>query len=449
MENYSHIPTICIVGRPNVGKSSLFNRLLGERRAVVVERSGTTRDRVAAFLSVGKADAKLVDTGGYVEDDKDELTLQIKEQIYRAMEEAAVVLLVTDVISGITPADLEIAAMLRKFSKPVLLVANKADNEKLKNETVEFFQLGFGDPLPVSCLHGRGMRDLKKRLFESIAKSVSKEGGTWQEHCMKIAVVGRPNVGKSSFVNNLLKRERVIVSEIPGTTRDSIDTYFSYEGNKYILVDTAGIRHRRKIKSAADTYSIMRSKESIKKADVVMLLLEAAEGVTKDDLGILDIIEENGKACLMLVNKWDLAKKAGGITMEDYEKHLDYASSRISKFPLSFISAKTGRNVLNTLSLARVLDANLDLKISTPYLNRLFEKNDPSNVPVSRRKERPKFRYIVQSSQRPMEFIYFVSDPSGVLTAHLSYIENQLRSNLPLKGIPIKINIRRSRKERK
>jgi GTP-binding protein len=446
MENSNQIPTVSIVGRPNVGKSSLFNRLLGERRAVVVEQSGTTRDRIEAVVNIDGASFKIIDTGGYTTEDKDELSVLIKEQINHAMEEASVIILVTDAVSGVSPMDIEVASILRKFGKTVIPAVNKVDNEGLRDNVTEFYQLGFGDPVAVSCLHRKGLGQLKERVRESVS-DIAEAGD--EKSCLKIAVVGRPNVGKSSFVNNLLERNRVIVSETPGTTRDSIDTYFSYDGKDYILIDTAGIRHRRKVKTAVDTFSVMRAKESIKRADAVILLLDAADGATRDDLGILRFIEENGKACLVLVNKWDLAREVKDITMEEYERHLVYAANRLNVFPVSFISAKTGKNVLETLSIVDVLDANLSLKASTPYLNKLFEKSDPSRVPVPRSKKRPNFLYITQTGTRPVKFTFFVNDPSAVLPAHFSFIENVLRKNLPLKGIPIMLRVRRSRKERK
>jgi GTP-binding protein len=354
--------------------------------------------------------------------------------------------MVTDAVAGITPMDKEVASVLRKFGKPIILAANKTDNEKIENNVVEFYQLGFGDPVSISCLHKRGIRKLKDCVSGFLSDT---EPAKDEQTFRKIAIVGRPNVGKSSFVNKLLKYNRVIVSETPGTTRDSIDTYFSYEGKDYILIDTAGIRHRRKIKTAVDTFSVMRAKESIKRTDVAILLLDAADGMTRDDIGILNFIEENGTACLILVNKWDLARDTEGVNKEDYERHLIYATNRIRVYPVSFISAETGENVLETLSIVDVLDANLDSKISTPYLNQLFEKNDPSMVPIPRRKKRPNFLYITQTSKRPVEFGIFVNDPAAVLPAHASFIENLLRNNLSLKGIPIKLNFRKSRKGKK
>lgn len=448
MESHNSIPAVCIVGRPNVGKSSLFNQLVGERKAVVFEQSGTTRDRVEAVISLGGTSVKIVDTGGYVAEEKDKLSMQVKEQIRSAMEEASAILFVTDLQSGVTPADREIAILLRKFSKPVILVTNKADNDKLMEEAVEFYQLGFDDPVIVSCAQRTGIRPMKiviKELFKG-------RGGTspdLEKRHIKVAIVGRPNVGKSSLVNNILNTNRVIVSDIPGTTRDSIDTHFIFDGQDYILIDTAGIRHRRKVKTPVDTFSMMRSRESIKRSDVVLLLLDAVEGVANDDIGILKFIQENGKACLVLVNKWDLAKHAEGVTVEEYEEQLLEASNELAKFPMLFVSAKTGYNVREIFGIVKVLDSNLDTRVSTPFLNRLFELKDPSKLPVPRRNKRPNFLYMMQSGARPVEFVYFVNDPSAVLGSHLSFIENQLRDNLPLKGIPVKISMRRSKKEKK
>ncbi|NQT33030.1 MAG: ribosome biogenesis GTPase Der [Candidatus Omnitrophica bacterium] len=445
MKNYNSLPAISIVGRPNVGKSSLFNCLLKERRAVVVEQSGTTRDRVEAFIHLDKLGVKLVDTGGYHSRDKGHISLEVQQQIFSAMDEAAFMVMVVDAKSGLTPADEEIAALLRKFDKPVLLVANKTDNDKVKNNIVEFYELGFGEALAVSCLHRRGIRSLKNNLLKFIG-DVKEEPEKKDLKYLKIAIVGRPNVGKSSFVNKMLTRNRVIVSDTPGTTRDSIDTHFSCDGDEYILIDTAGMRHRRKIRAAVDVYSIMRAKGSIERADVAILLIDAADGVTKDDLGILDFIEEKGTACLILVNKWDLAEGVDDLTREEYEKEIVAEYNRISKYPLSFISCKTGKDVLTSLPMVKLLDANLDHKASTPFLNKIFEKNNPSKVSIPRRKKRPNFLYILQSSTRPVEFRFFVNDPSSVLPAHMSYIENKLRENLPLSGIPIKIRIRKSRR---
>ncbi|MDD3088631.1 MAG: ribosome biogenesis GTPase Der [Candidatus Omnitrophica bacterium] len=449
MPNHERVPIICIVGRPNVGKSSLFNKLLGARRAVVLEQSGTTRDRVEALVPFGDVNLKLVDTGGYVAEEKDHLSLKVKEQIHLAMKEASMLLFVTDVIAGITPADREVSILLRKYSKPVMVVANKADNQKLADDAVEFYQLGFGDPMPVSCSQNLGIRPLKARIRSLFKLDVMAITDGRSDKSIRVAIVGRPNVGKSSLVNAILEEERVIVSDVPGTTRDTVDTVFTLEGADYVLVDTAGIRHRRKVKTVVDSFSMMRSKDAIERADIVLLILDAVEGVTSDDVGILRLIEENGKGCAILVNKWDLAREVEGVTKEEYEKHLVYASSLMNKFPVIFVSARTRENMKGIFSLVKTIDVSLDTKAPTPLLNKLFEKRTPSGLPVPKKRKRPNFLYITQKSSRPMVFMYFVNDPKLVLPGHISFIENTLRDNLPLRGVPVRIELRGKKESKK
>jgi GTP-binding protein len=451
MPGHDMIPTVCIAGRPNVGKSSLFNRLVGHRKAVVLGDSGTTRDRIEETVLMDGKKLKLVDTGGYILKDKDRLSPEIKYQITSAAQEASVILFVTDVSAGITAADREVALMLRKFDKPVILVVNKVDNNKKKDFALDFFQLGYGQSMLVSCAHNKGLGPLKQKLIEEIEKCRGKiiPDTEKEKQYIKVAIVGRPNVGKSSFVNRLTRRQRVIVSDIPGTTRDSVDTYLRFEENEYILIDTAGIRHKRKIREPVDVYSVMRSKDSIERSDVVLLLLDAAEGVTRDDISILNFVDEAGKACLVLINKWDLSKGVNDISKEDYEKHLLYASNRLENFPMHFVSALTGEKVINTLNKVKELNDKLDLKVSTPRLNKIFEKYDPALIPIPRKKKRPNFLYITQSSRRPLEFSYFVNDPYLVLPVHKSFIINQLREKLPLKGVSLKVIFKKSRKGKK
>ncbi len=447
MEETNNITTICIVGRPNVGKSSLFNCLLGEKRAVTLGESGTTRDRVEAVMRIGKTAVRLVDTGGFLSGDKDDISVQVKAHILRAVDAADSVLMVVDATDGLTGADIEVADILRKYGKSVKLVVNKADNDRIALGAYDFYRLGFGEPDVVSCLHRRGIRKLKNRILEEI-KCSKNEYLDREDNVLSIAVVGRPNVGKSSFVNSLLSKDHAIVSDIPGTTRDSTDTNFHFGNEEYTLIDTAGIRHKRKVRTAVDTYSMMRSKKAIYRGDVVILMLDARDGVTRDDLAIMDLVEEAGKGCLIAVNKWDLAEGVDGATREEYRKALVYASDRIRKYPLTFVSSVTGENVTACLPLLKALDSNLDMKVSTPFLNRIFEKDDPSKVSVPRRMKRPNFLYIVQSGTRPVEFKYFVNDPASVTPLHENFIENRLRDALPLEGIPVKVVFVRSSKVR-
>jgi GTPase len=447
MAEHNRTRTICIVGRPNVGKSSLFNCLLGERRAVTLEQSGTTRDRVEGCMRVGKHSVKLIDTGGLDISVKDDISSQVKDQVFYAMREADAILMVVDLKDGLTGGDIEVAGMLRKLSKDVKVVANKADNDDLAGSLFDFYQLGFGDPEAVSCVHRRGIRKLKNHILEQ----VKKEGRTGAEEktgVLKIAIVGRPNVGKSSFLNSLLSRKHAVVSDIPGTTRDATDTLFTVDGEHYMLIDTAGIRHKRKVTLAVDTFSMMRSHEAVRRSDVTVLMLDAKDGVTKDDLMILDHIEDSGKGCLLVINKWDLSEGEFGVSVEEYRKGLIYAADRIGKYPMIFVSSVTGKNVISSLSMLQTLNVNLDMKASTPFLNKIFEKFDPSRVSVPRSQRKPNFLYIVQSGTRPVEFKYFVSNPMDVTNSHESFIENRLRENLPLKGIPIKLIFARSRREK-
>ena len=448
MADHKTIPVVSIVGRPNVGKSSLFNVLVGERKAVVVEESGTTRDRNETVMSLGGKRMKLIDTGGYMPEDKHALAGKVKAQIHHAMKEADALIFVVDASAGITPLDSEVAALLRKYNKKVILAANKSDNQKREAAAVEFYGLGFGEPVAVSCLHMLGIDDLEDRIRSSFEDTAQEEEKETDEKAIKIAIVGRPNVGKSSFVNCLLNEERVIVSEIPGTTRDSIDTLFIFNGEEYILIDTAGIRHDRKIRTAVDTFSVMRSKESIERADVAILMIDAADGMTRDNMDILNFIEENGKACIIAVNKWDLAETVEGVTKDDYEEKLMRAVNKSGFYPIFFISAKTGKNVMKTVHLAKALNAALDTVTPTSVLNKLFDRNDPSDIPISGRKRRPNFFYITQTHRRPVEFTCFVNDPGAVLEVHTRYIENLLRNNLSLKGIPIRVKFRSSHKEK-
>ncbi|MBF0493725.1 MAG: ribosome biogenesis GTPase Der [Candidatus Omnitrophica bacterium] len=446
MTKRSGIPIICIVGRPNVGKSSLFNLFVGHRQSVVLEEAGTTRDRVEGIADIKGHSFKLVDTGGYFKEHIDEIHPKVKEQIYEAVKSASLVLFVVDSMDGMTPADQEFAGVIRKFNRPVLLVANKSDNKTIEETAVDFYSLGFGEPVAVSCAHHKGIDKLSEIIVKSGGVHVKSDGE--ENDAVKIAIVGRPNVGKSSLVNNLLKEERVIVSAIPGTTRDSIDTFLAVDGKTYVLIDTAGIRHKRKIKKVVDVFSIIRSKESIKRSDISVLVLDAQSGVTSDDLDILKYIEETGKGCIIAVNKWDLAGSAPDVTVKEYEDKLCELFPKVRNYHIIFVSAKTGKNVEKIFLLADSMRERMGAEFSTPSLNKIFEVNDPSGVSVSRSDVRPNFYYITQTGTKPLEFVFFVNNKSAVRPVHTSFIENVLRKNLPLEGIPIKINFRNSFKRK-
>lgn len=438
----SKLTCISIIGRPNVGKSSLFNTLLGERKAVVLEESGTTRDRAESVVRIKNKRFRLVDTGGFTSADGDELSKKVKEQIFLAINDAAILILVVDVKTGIVAMDKDILFTARKSGKPIILVVNKVDNINLENNTAEFYEMGLGHPVAISCLHKRGIKDLEKRIVK-YGSSVSGITPETVNPPLKIAIIGRPNVGKSSFINFILKKNRVIVSDKPGTTRDSIDTFFSYENDDYILIDTAGIRHKRKLKEVVDAFSVMRSERAITRADTVILMVDAKDGITKDDSHILDFVEKSGKACQILINKWDLAREVKDVSKEDYIKVLIKLNPRFNSYPINFISAKTGENVLKSLWNSRVLNSNLDISLTTPYLNKLIKERDPAKIPIPRNDQRPNFLYMTQTGTRPIEFTIFVNRINSVKPAHLDFIENLLRENAEsLKGIPFKLRIK-------
>ena len=442
-----NIPSVCIVGRPNVGKSSLFNWISGKRLAVVVKESGTTRDRVETLIEINKRKFNLVDTGGYLVEDKDHLAAMVKGQIAEAVRGADILIMVTDALTGIVAADVEVANIVRKSGKTVILAANKVDNKKIDSHVVDFYELAMGDPIKLSCLHNRGLKKLKDAIIENLPGE-NYSAQTKHEDCIKLAVVGRQNVGKSSYVNYLLDNDRVIVSDIPGTTRDSVDILFNDGKDNYVLIDTAGIKHKRKLNTVVDFFSIIRSKESIERADVTILMIDATSGVRNDDVDILKNIKEKGKACIVMVNKWDLAMEIEGVDQKTYRDKLIESSPILSILPIYFISAHSGKNVKKTFGEVKKLNKLLDKDYSTPALNKLFKKNSPQNVSVRRNVKRPNFLYITQTGRRPLEFTYFVNIKSSVGESHLNFIENVLRENFPLQGIPIKINTKTTRAAR-
>ena len=428
------IPVISIVGRPNVGKSSLFNRIIGKRHAVVEKREGTTRDRIEKHVNIKGKNFILVDTGGFLPHGKDEIQVLIKAQIERAVLSSDALLFVCDGEKGLLPLDMDLASRLRKSGKKMILVINKIDNEKRKENILDFYQLGLGEPFGISCLHNLGVKELLDEVVDAIP--LYSEAEIEKYHPIKVAICGRPNVGKSSFLNKVLDRERVIVHEKPGTTRDSIDTYFKKDGIMFLLIDTAGIRHRRKVKEAVDIYSMMRAKASIDRSDIAILLIDGMEGVTNDDVKIFDYIKGKGKGCVIIVNKWDLVK---GIEMAKYREAILKRVPEARNFPIAFVSAKTGRNVLDAFNLVKAIKTNLDLFIDTGTLNDFLKEIRLENVSVPRRRKYPRFYYMAQIGTSPKRFLAFVNDVRAVSSFHTAFIENRLRENFPLDGVPIRI----------
>ena len=436
MEN--SFPVVSIVGRPNVGKSSLFNRIIGNRHAVVEKKEGTTRDRIEKIIEIKNKSFLLVDTGGFMPKSNDRIDLLVKKQIEKALERSDMLLLVCDGEIGLSPLDLEVALIIRKSGKKIIPVVNKIDNKTREGNLLDFYELGLGEPRAISCIHDLGIEELFREIKDVIPERPESEAE--KHRPLKIAIVGRPNVGKSSFLNGVLEEERVIVHEAPGTTRDAIDTYFKKDGMTYLLIDTAGMRHKRKVKFAVDVHSIMRARSSIQRSRVTFLLIDAAEGVTRDDAKIFDYIEKERRGCVIIVNKWDLVK---GIETHRYKQAILRKIPEARKFPVEFISAKTGRNVLNAFNLAKAVNTNLDLFIDKDLLDEFLSSINPENVKIPRNKKRPRFYSMIQVNVFPKEFLIFVDDPRAISEFHTSFIENRLREKFPLKGVPIRLVYRR------
>lgn len=429
------LPTVAIVGRPNVGKSSLFNRILGERKAIVEPLSGTTRDRLYATCQWSGKVFRLIDTGGFILAPTQEMLKMIVFQVRCAIEEAEQLLFVCDVTSGIVPMDQEIASVLRKSNKPTILAVNKADNKGLAQAAVDFYQLGLGVPFAVSALHGLGIGE----LLDEITMGLQPQEYAREKAPIKIAIVGRPNVGKSSLLNCILQEERVIVDESPGTTRDAIDTPFSKDGIDYLLIDTAGIRHKRKLKEAVAFYGISRARQSINRSDLCLVLLDGFQGPTADDLKILDLVHKQGKGCVVIVNKWDLVK---GVERKDYEEALKRRAPFINFAPILFTSALTGMGVFEAIEAAPKIAQNRSATIKATILNEelgRFQRARP--IPV-RSGKRPRLYYITQIGTKPPTFLIFARYPKLIRTEYMRYIENRLRERFALEGTPIRIKFR-------
>jgi len=442
------MPVVSIIGRPNVGKSSLFNRIIGKRHAVVEEREGTTRDWIEKPVSIKGKRLTLVDTGGFLLSDEDEIYSLVKKQVKKAMGFSDVLLFLTDGADGLLPLDIDLAGELRKSGKKIILAVNKIDNERRKKENLfDFYRLGLGEPFGISCLHDRGMKKLLDEILNLLPER--SEAEVEKGHPIKIAIVGRPNVGKSSFLNEMLKEERAIVHEKPGTTRDSIDTYFTKDGISFMLIDTAGIRHKKKVTTAVDVYSMMRARDSIDRSDVAFLLVDGMEGVTVDDIKIFNYICQSGRGCVIIVNKWDLVKR---IETSRYKDAVIRRLPDARNFPIAFTSAKTGRGVLKAFNMVLAVKTNEDLSIDNAALREFIDEANPEKVPLPRRRWAPRFYYMIQANTFPKEFFVFVNNPGAVKPAHTAFIENRLREKFPLLGVPVKIMykkfIKRSDKKR-
>jgi GTP-binding protein len=452
-------PIVALVGRPNVGKSTLFNRLIGERRAIVEDIPGTTRDRLYGDTEWNGVPFTVVDTGGLeiVESQKKRRPAdqpeplstasvgfidEIRQQAELAIDEADVVIMVVDVLDDVTPADEDVAGVLRRSDKPVLVAANKADNEARRQAAVEFYALGLGEVFAVSALHGTGTGDLLDAVVASLPVVEEAE----EPEALKIALVGRPNVGKSSLLNKLLGEERAIVSAIPGTTRDATDTYLTWEGKPVLLIDTAGIRRRGRIEQGIEKYSVLRAMKSMSRADVVVLLLDALDLVTAQDAHVAGYVLEEKRSIIVLVNKWDLVEK-DTYTMDAYTKQVRADLKFLDYVPVLFISALTGQRVQKLLPLAFEVYQERMQRIPTGELNRLVEEATVRHAPSHKAGKRLKFLYATQPSIDPPTFVFFVNDTRLVHFSYERYLENQIRRRYTYLGTPLKLVFRSRSRE--
>ncbi len=455
-------PIVALVGRPNVGKSTLFNRIVGRRVAIVEDLPGTTRDRLYADAEWNGVDFVVIDTGGLetagsrpAAEGKQPPPLaqtagvesglfleQMREQAQVAISEADVVVFLVDAASGLTASDQEVADVLRRAEKPVILAANKADNARRLADAVEFYSLGLGDPIAVSALHGHGTGDL---LDAVVAALPSFEAEKEEDQRVKIAIVGRPNVGKSSLLNRLLGQERVIVSEVPGTTRDAIDMEIEFGGEPVVLIDTAGIRRRGKIAVGVEKYSVLRSLKAINRADVCLLLIDAQDGVTAQDQHIAGYILEEDKSVVVVVNKWDAIEKDTH-TMAAYTQQVRAALRFMDYVPVLFISAKTGQRVRQTLEVALQVQAERKRRIGTSDLNHLMTDAVAHHPPKSKSAKQLRFNYATQPEVDPPTFVFFVNDREMVHFTYKRYLENCIREAYGFVGTPLRL-VFRSRKE--
>jgi GTP-binding protein len=436
------LPTVVILGRPNVGKSTLFNRLTGSRRSIVGDEPGITRDRIYGRAEWNGREFRLVDTGGIIPDDAEVIPANILRQARAALEEAGLILLVTDARAGITPLDEELAELARAVHKPVFVAANKVDSVRLEADAMEFEQWGFDAVFPVSAEHGNGIGDMLDAALDLLpAPETSDE----KRDEIRIAIVGRPNVGKSSLVNRLTGAERVIVSPIPGTTRDAVDTDLEFDGTHFRLIDTAGIRRKGKTELMAEKISVVMARRHLEQADIAILLIDAVEGPTALDASIGGYAHEAGASLIIAVNKWDAIEKDTHTTSA-YERRIREMMKFADYAPVAFISAKTGQRVTKLLELAKQVNEERAKRISTSELNRFFERHLEQPRATTRSKYPVRVLYLTQAGTRPPTFIVFTSSRTPKAKLHFSYeryLENRLREEFGFFGTPIRIKQRR------
>ncbi len=436
-------PLVAIVGRPNVGKSTLFNKLIGRRLSIVEDTPGVTRDRIYADAEWLTHSFTLIDTGGIEPASEDIIAVQMRRQAELAIETADVIVFLVDGREGMTAADEEVATMLRKSNKPVVLAVNKLDAPKFNDAIYEFYALGLGDPIIISAGQGLGLGDMLDEVCAHFPPEAEEEG----EHPLNIAVVGKPNVGKSSLVNAILGEERCIVSNIPGTTRDAVDTLFTLDGEPYVLVDTAGIRRKRAVEDETiERYSVIRSLAAVRRADVVLIVVDAEQGLSEQDVKIAGYVHEEGKPSVLVVNKWDLIEKDTN-TMNKFKKDMQVDLAFMDYVPFLFISAKTGQRVNKLLAAAKESYAQSIRRITTGTLNDIVNEAISMTEPPAMSGKRLKIYYATEVSVQPPTFVIFVNDEALVHFSYKRYMENYFRKTFGFAGTPIKIIFRNRGKE--
>ncbi len=432
-------PIVAVVGRPNVGKSTLFNKIIGKRLSIVDDTPGVTRDRIYGDAEWQGHKIMMVDTGGIEPKTDDIILSSMRSQAQLAIDTASVIIFVTDLKTGVTAADMDVAAMLQKSGKPIVLCVNKCDKiGDTPMEFYEFYNLGLGDPIAVSSVHGHGTGDLLDAVMEHIDDA---EFETTDEDIINVAVIGKPNAGKSSLINNIAGEERSIVSNIAGTTRDAIDTKVTRNGVNYNFIDTAGLRRKSKVEDNIEKYSVLRAKMAIERADVCVIMIDGAEGFTEQDSKVAGLALEEGKACIIAVNKWDAVDK-DGTTMDAYRKKLMVDFSFMPYAPIVFISAKTGQRVDRLFELIKYVNEQNTMRISTGMLNDILADATARVQPPTDKGKRLKIYYMTQASTKPPTFVCFCNKAELFHFSYQRYLENQIRSTFGLEGTPVRFVIR-------
>lgn len=437
-------PVVAVVGRPNVGKSTFFNYIAGKRISIVEDTPGVTRDRIYTEVEWRSRKFTLIDTGGIEPYAEDKIMQQMKRQAEIAIETADVIVFMVNSRDGVTASDKEVATMLRKAKKPVVLAVNKVDRVgDTPPEVYEFYNLGLGELMPISSVHGLGMGDLLDEIYSHFPETDEEE---YEEDVVRVAVIGKPNAGKSSLINKILGEERVIVSDIPGTTRDAIDTFVQNGDDKYLFIDTAGIRRKSKISENIEKYSTIRSWTAVERADVCLIMIDATDGVTEQDTKIAGYAHDQGKASIIVINKWDLVEKSTG-TLEEYRKVVMEKLGFMTYAPVLFISALTGQRVNKLYELIKFVAGQAAFRISTGMLNDLVSEATAMVQPPSDKGKRLKVYYMTQAGVKPPTFIIFINNTELMHYSYERYLENQLRKNFGFEGTPIRFILRERDKE--